>query len=135
MRYPRDFYGMLHVNSRGIHVISGGFCPLGKHTHTHCMTLTNAHPKTHTLTDAHQRTSKLTHIPTHPHTHTHRCGKNVSVSQRIDQGVLRWFGHVERMGDERMAKRVYESDVRGTRRRGRLTYRFMWMKVSGHIRQ
>ena len=27
-----------------------------------------------------------------------RCGKNVSVSQRIDQGVLRWFGHVERMG-------------------------------------
>ena len=26
-----------------------------------------------------------------------RCGKNVSESQRIDQGVLRWFGHVERM--------------------------------------
>ena len=48
-----------------------------------------------------------------------RCGKKVSVSQRIDQGVLRWFGHVERMGDERMAKRVYESDVRGVRRRGR----------------
>ena len=22
------------------------------------------------------------------------CGKNVSVSQRMDQGVLRWFGHV-----------------------------------------
>ena len=21
-----------------------------------------------------------------------RCGKNVNVSQRIDQGVLRWFG-------------------------------------------
>ena len=36
-----------------------------------------------------------------------RCGKNVSVSQRIDQGVLRWFGHVERMVDERMDKRVY----------------------------
>ena len=32
--------------------------------------------------------------------------KNVSVSQRIDQGVLRWFGHVERMGDKRMAKSV-----------------------------
>ena len=31
-----------------------------------------------------------------------RFGKNISVSQRIDQGVLRWFGHVERMGDERM---------------------------------
>ena len=48
-----------------------------------------------------------------------RCGKNVSVSQRIDQRVLRWFGHVERMGDERMAKRMYESNVRGVRRRGR----------------
>ena len=42
------------------------------------------------------------------------------MSQRIDQGVvLRWFGHVERIGDERMAKRVYESNVRGVRRRGR----------------
>ena len=35
-----------------------------------------------------------------------RCGKNISVSQRINQGVLRWFGHVERMGDEKMAKSV-----------------------------
>ena len=48
-----------------------------------------------------------------------RCGKNVSVSQRIDQDVLRWFGHVEKMGDERMAKRMCGSDVRGVRRRGR----------------
>ena len=45
--------------------------------------------------------------------------KNVSMSQRIDQGVLRWFGHDERMGDERMAKRVHESNMRGVRRRGR----------------
>ena len=41
------------------------------------------------------------------------------MSQRIDQSVLRWFGYVERMGEERMAKRVYESNVRGVRRRGR----------------
>ena len=47
------------------------------------------------------------------------CGKNVSVSQRMDQGVLRWFGHVERMGNERLVKRVYDSEVRGVRRRGR----------------
>ena len=53
-----------------------------------------------------------------------KCGKNVIVSQRIDQGVLKWFGHVERMGDERMTKRVYESNVRG-RRRGRT--RKCWM--------
>ena len=41
------------------------------------------------------------------------------MGQRIDHDVLRWFGHVERVGDERMAKRAYESDVRGATRRGR----------------
>ena len=41
------------------------------------------------------------------------------MSPRIDRSVVRWFEHVERMGDERMAKRVYELDVRGVRRRGR----------------
>ena len=41
------------------------------------------------------------------------------MSQRIDQAVLRWFEHVERMGDETMAKGVYESDVKGVRRTGR----------------
>ena len=45
--------------------------------------------------------------------------KMSSVSQGSDQGVLRWFGNVERMEDERMAKRVYESDVRDVRRRGK----------------
>ena len=38
------------------------------------------------------------------------------MSQGIDQTVQRWFGHVEIMGDESLAKRVYESDVRGVRR-------------------
>merc|ERR1712002_652821 len=47
------------------------------------------------------------------------CGKNVGVSERMDQGVLRWFGHVERMGNERLVKRVYDSEVRGVRRIGR----------------
>merc|ERR1712002_999779 len=47
------------------------------------------------------------------------CGKNVGVSERMDQGVLRWFGHVVRMGYERLVKRVYDSEVRGVRRRGR----------------
>ena len=36
-----------------------------------------------------------------PNVEIRRCGKNVSVSQRIDQGVLRWFGHVERMKDKK----------------------------------
>ena len=43
----------------------------------------------------------------------------VHVGQKMDQGVLGWFGHVERMENERMTKRVYESDIRGVRRRGR----------------
>ena len=53
-----------------------------------------------------------------PNVEIRRCGKNVCVRQRIDQGVLlvRWFGHIERMGDEWMAKRVYEPNVRGVRR-------------------
>ena len=29
------------------------------------------------------------------------------VDERIDEGVLRWFGHVERMENDRIAKRVY----------------------------
>ncbi|MEL7302024.1 MAG: reverse transcriptase family protein, partial [Pseudomonadota bacterium] len=48
-----------------------------------------------------------------------RCGKSVGVGERMDQGVLRWFGHVERMGEERLVRRVYDSDVRGMRGRGR----------------
>ena len=27
--------------------------------------------------------------------------------EKIDEGVLRWFGHVERMESDRIAKRVY----------------------------
>ena len=48
-----------------------------------------------------------------------RSGKEVSVGAKMDQSVLRWFGHVERMDEERLVRRVYESNVEGTRRRGR----------------
>merc|ERR1711905_9716 len=34
-----------------------------------------------------------------------RCGKTVGVGERMDQGVLRWFGHVERMEEEAMRKK------------------------------
>ena len=56
----------------------------------------------------------LRRIDRFPNVEIRRCGKNVSESQRIGQGVLRWLGH-----DERMAKREYESDMRGIRGRGR----------------
>ena len=48
-----------------------------------------------------------------------RCGKNVSTSEKVEQNVLRWFGHIERMSDERLVKRMYNSDILGARRRGR----------------
>ena len=41
------------------------------------------------------------------------------MAEWAEKCVLRWFGHVERMDDERMAKRVYDSGVLGRRGRGR----------------
>ena len=35
------------------------------------------------------------------------CGLKKGLDERIDEGVLRWFGHVERMERDRVAKRVY----------------------------
>ena len=35
------------------------------------------------------------------------CGMTKGVDEKIDKGVLRWFGHVERMETDRIAKRVY----------------------------
>ncbi len=36
-----------------------------------------------------------------------------------EKGALRWFGHIERMGNEEFVKKVYLSSVEGTNRRGR----------------
>ena len=44
---------------------------------------------------------------------------NEKLSERIDKRVLTWFGHVERMNDCRLTKRVYKSIVSGARPRGR----------------
>ena len=35
------------------------------------------------------------------------CGGTKGVHEKIDAGVLRWFGHVERMEMDRIAERVY----------------------------
>ena len=43
----------------------------------------------------------------------------VPLSGRVDRKVLKWFWYVERMGSERMTKRVYMSEVEGQRGRGR----------------
>ena len=41
------------------------------------------------------------------------------VTMRV-KNVLSWFGHVERMSDERMAKKIYDRKVNGKRDRGDL---------------
>ena len=47
------------------------------------------------------------------------------MSRRVDRNVLKWFGHVERMGDDRQTKKVYKSEVGGERGVGRP--RFRWI--------
>ena len=37
------------------------------------------------------------------------------VDKRIDEGVLRWLCHVERMESDRIAKRVYVGKCAGSR--------------------
>ena len=40
-----------------------------------------------------------------------RAGIERELASRADQRVLRWFGHVERMDEYRMARRVLMADV------------------------
>ena len=42
-----------------------------------------------------------------------RAGIERESASRADQRVLRWFGHVERMDDYRMARRVLMAEDRG----------------------
>ena len=54
-----------------------------------------------------------------------RAGIERELASREDQRVLRWFGHVERMDEYRMARRVLMAEVSGGFVRGRL--RLGWM--------
>ena len=47
-----------------------------------------------------------------------RVGVLEKLTGKVDRKVLKWFGHVERMGSERMTKRVYMSEVEEQRGRG-----------------
>ena len=42
-----------------------------------------------------------------------RAGIKMELASRVDQRVLRWFGHMERMDDYRMARRVLMAEVSG----------------------
>ena len=41
------------------------------------------------------------------------------LADRVDMNILRWFGHVERMDNERLLKRVMNAGVDGRGARGR----------------
>ena len=47
-----------------------------------------------------------------------RAGIERELASRADQRVLRWFGHVEKMDEFRMARRVLMAEVSGGRVRG-----------------
>ena len=48
-----------------------------------------------------------------------RGGIERELASRADQRVLRWFGHVERMDEHHLARRVLMAEVSGRRVRGR----------------
>ena len=54
-----------------------------------------------------------------------RAGIKSKLASRADQRVLRWFGHVERMDEYRIARRVLMAEVSGGQVRGRP--RLGWM--------
>ena len=47
------------------------------------------------------------------------------VNERIDEGVLRWFGHVKRIEKDRIDKRVYVGEGDGSCSVGRPRKRWM----------
>ena len=42
------------------------------------------------------------------------CGVKKRLDERIDEGVLWWFSHVERMESDRIAKSVYVGECVGS---------------------
>ena len=54
-----------------------------------------------------------------------RTGVRRELTARVDMNALRWFGHVERMDNERLLKKVMNAKVDGRSARGRP--RFGWI--------
>ena len=54
-----------------------------------------------------------------------RAGIERQLASRADQRELRWFGHVERIDEYRMARRVLMAEISGGRVQGRP--RLGWM--------
>ena len=54
-----------------------------------------------------------------------RTGVRRELAARVDMNVFRWFGHVERMDNERLLKKVMNAKVDGRSARGRPRFRRM----------
>ena len=54
-----------------------------------------------------------------PNVEIRRYGRKVCMREKKDQGVMRWFCYIKRMGDDRLVKRVSDSELKGVRRRAR----------------
>ena len=54
-----------------------------------------------------------------------RAGGEMEFASRMDRSVLRWFGHVERIEENRLDRRLLTAEVSEGRVRGRP--RFGWM--------
>ena len=65
------------------------------------------------------------------------AGTSEDVTVRM-KNALSWFGHVERMSDERLANKIYDGKVSGKRDRGRprLTFENAVSKLleEGHVK-
>ena len=53
------------------------------------------------------------------------CGVMKGVDERIEKGALRWFGHVEKIENDRIAKSVYVGKCAGSYSVGRLQERWI----------
>ena len=54
-----------------------------------------------------------------------RAGIEKTLAEKVDRRVLQWFGHVERMDEERWPRKVKAAQVEGRLGRGRP--RFRWL--------
>ena len=67
------------------------------------------------------------------------AGTSEDVKVRMKKNVLSWFEDVERMSDERMAKKFYGGKISGKRGRGRprLTFENTVLQIleEGHVKR
>ena len=64
-----------------------------------------------------------------------RAGIKRVLASRVDQSVFRRFGHVERMDEYHMAKRMLMAEVHGGQERGRPVAHGTWHHPSCHSQE